>query len=95
MLTIIFIYCQACAMKQTVVDFRIKLGKRIAQLRMKSGLEQTELAAILDGKDKQFINRYEKQGANPTAYILVKIAEALNVSVDDLLDFSNLENPSE
>lgn len=94
-MTIVFIYWQACAMKQAVVDFRIKLGKRIAQLRMKSGLEQTELAAILDGKDKQFINRYEKQGANPTAYILVKIAEALNVSVDELLDFSNLENSSE
>lgn len=81
-------------MKQAVVDFRIKLGKRIAQLRMKSGLEQAELAAILDGKDKQFINRYEKQGANPTAYILLTIANALNVSVNDLLDFSDLENPS-
>lgn len=79
-------------MKQTVVDFRIKLGKRIAQLRIESGLEQAELAAILDGKDKQFINRYEKQGANPTAYILVSIAKALNVSVDNLLDFSQLEN---
>ncbi len=92
MLTIFFLYWQACMMKQTVVDFRIKLGKRIAQLRIKSGLEQAELAAILDGKDKQFINRYEKQGANPTAYILVSIAKALSVSVDELLDFSKLEN---
>ena len=92
-MTSFFHYWQDCAMKQTVVDFRMKLGKRIAQLRMRSGLEQTELAAILDGKDKQFINRYEKQGANPTAYILVKIAKALDVSVNDLLDFSNLENP--
>ena len=89
-----FLYWQACTMKQTVVDFRINLGKKIAQLRMKSGLEQAELAAILNGKDKQFINRYEKQGANPTAYILVMIAKALNVSVDDLLDFSDLENTS-
>lgn len=71
--------------------FRENLGKRIAQIRIERKLDQTELAAILDGKDKQAINRYEKQGANPTAYILLKIAKALNVTVDDLLDFSEIE----
>lgn len=74
-------------MDQDVVNFRIKLGKRIEQLRKERGLYQIGLAAIINGKDKQFINRYEKQGANPTAYILVQIAKALDVSVDDLLDF--------
>jgi putative transcriptional regulator len=74
-------------MDQDVIDFRIKLGKRIEQLRKRKGLEQTGLAAIINGKDKQFINRYEKQGANPTAYILVQIAKALDVTVDELLDF--------
>lgn len=77
-------------MDQDVIDFRIKLGKRIEQLRKRKGLEQTGLAAIINGKDKQFINRYEKQGANPTAYILVQIAKALDVTVDELLDFSKL-----
>ncbi|RZJ75113.1 MAG: XRE family transcriptional regulator [Flavobacterium sp.] len=77
-------------MKDDVKLFRKKLGKRILDLRIKRGLEQTELAAILDGKDKQFINRYEKQGANPTAYILVSLAKALDVSVEELLDFSKL-----
>ncbi|MFD1630571.1 helix-turn-helix domain-containing protein [Pseudopedobacter beijingensis] len=72
--------------------FRINLGKRIAQIRLERKLDQTELAAILDGKDKQAINRYEKQGANPTAYILVNLAKALEVSVDELLDFSKLAN---
>ncbi len=71
--------------------FRENLGKRIAQIRIERKLDQTELAAILDGKDKQAINRYEKQGANPTAYILLKIAKALNVTVDELLDFSEIE----
>ena len=71
--------------------FRENLGKRIAQIRIERKLDQTELAAILDGKDKQAINRYEKQGANPTAYILLKIAKALNVTIDELLDFDNLK----
>jgi putative transcriptional regulator len=79
-------------MDQEIIDFRIKLGKRIEQLRKKKGLEQTELAAILNGKDKQFINRYEKQGANPTAYILVQIAKALDVKLDELINFGSLKN---
>lgn len=74
-------------MEAKVKEFRKKLGLKIADLRKKKNLEQSELAAILDGKDKQFINRYEKQGANPTAYILVQIAKALDVTVDELLDF--------
>jgi len=79
-------------MKDDVILFRKQLGKRIYQLRVIKGLEQTELAAILDGKDKQFINRYENQGANPTAYILVQLAKSLGVTVDELLDFSKIED---
>lgn len=78
-------------MEEDVRKFRINLGKRIGQLRKRKKLDQTELAAVLDGKDKQFINRYEKQGANPTAFLLVQIAKALSVSLDELTDFSELE----
>lgn len=78
-------------MEEDVRKFRIKLGMRIAQLRKRKNLDQTELAAILNGKDKQFINRYEKQGANPTAYLLMQIAKALSVSLDELTDFSELD----
>jgi putative transcriptional regulator len=77
-------------MDKEVTEFRLKLGKRIEQLRKRKGLEQTELAAIINGKDKQFINRYERQGANPTAYILVQICKALDVSLDELLDFKKV-----
>jgi len=79
-------------MEEDVRKFRINLGKRIAQLRKRKNLEQTELAAILNGKDKQFINRYENQGANPTTYLLVQLAKALSVSLDELVDFSELED---
>lgn len=71
--------------------FKIKLGKRIEQLRIAAGFTQDKLGSLLDGKDRQFINRYENEGANPTAYILVQIANALNVTVNELLDFSGVE----
>lgn len=73
-------------MEQSQKLFRVKLGQRIEQLRKQKKIEQGVLAAMI-GKDKQFINRYERQGANPTAYILVQIAEALEVTPNDLLDF--------
>ncbi|HQS05855.1 MAG: hypothetical protein B7X86_13935 [Sphingobacteriales bacterium 17-39-43] len=78
-------------MQEDVRKFRINLGRRIGQLRKRKDLDQTELAAILNGKDKQAINRYEKQGANPTAFLLVQIAKALSVSLDELTDFSELD----
>lgn len=76
-------------MELTPEEFKTKLGKRIKQLRVYRGLEQGELAAII-GRDKQFINRYERQGANPTVLILVQLAMALKVSIDELLDFTKL-----
>jgi putative transcriptional regulator len=76
-------------MEQAVIDFRKNLGKRIKQLREECELNQLELAAKLN-KDKQFINRYEKNGANPSAYILLTIAEALGVPIAKLYDFSSL-----
>ncbi len=73
-------------MEKDQIDFRKKLGQRIAQLRVEKRMEQGELAAFIN-KDKQFINRYERQGANPTAFILVQLAKALEVSPNDLLNF--------
>jgi putative transcriptional regulator len=76
--------------KETLL-FRIKFGLRIKELRSKKNIEQAVLAAIL-GKDKQFINRYETQGANPRADIVKEIATALNLeNIDELYDFKTLD----
>ena len=72
-------------------SFKKNLGKRIEQLRIEAGFTQEKLGSLLDGKDRQFINRYENEGANPTAYILLQLATALNVTVNDLLDFSKVD----
>ena len=67
-------------------DFKKKLAENILKHRKKLNLSQEELAHRI-GKDKQFINRYEVQGANPTAFTLKKLADALGVTPNDLLDF--------
>jgi len=71
--------------KMTAAQFKRKLGNQILKLRTKKGLTQERVAHRMN-KDKQFINRYEVEGANPTAYILKELAKALEVSVDELLD---------
>jgi len=71
--------------EMTAAQFKKKLGNRILVLRTKIGLTQEQVAHRMN-KDKQFINRYEVTGANPTAHILKKLAKALEVSVDELLE---------
>jgi len=71
--------------KLTPEQFKRRLGNKIAKRRIELGLTQEQLANTI-GKDKQFINRYENDGANPTAYILKQLAEVLEVSIDDLVD---------
>ena len=78
--------------KITIKDFKLLLAKRIKNRRKELGLTQTQLATKIGYKDKQVVNNYEVNGANPTAYNLVLIAKALDLSIDELLDFSKLED---
>ena len=70
----------------TKETFLKNLGKRLAMLREKRGLSQSELASRCD-KDRQTINRLEKGGTNPSVYYLLQIAKELNVTLKELLDF--------
>ena len=78
-------------MKDETLLFRIKFGLRIKQLRTAKKIEQAVLASYLN-KDKQFINRYENEGANPRADIVQELAKALEIdSIDELYNFSTLD----
>lgn len=77
-------------MKDETLLFRIKFGLRIKELRIGKNIDQSVLSALLN-KDKQFISRYENEGANPRADIVLEIATALKLeSVDELYDFRTI-----
>jgi len=77
-------------MKDETLLFRIKFGLRIKELRIAMKIDQGVLAAVL-GKDKQFINRYENEGANPRADIVMEIAKVLKLEkIDDLYNFRTI-----
>ena len=71
-------------------NFLKNLGKRIAYLREKNGLNQTELGIECD-KDRQSINRLEKGNVNPSIFYLYQIAQALKVTLAELLDSKELK----
>ena len=66
------------------------LGERLKQLRESRGMTQTELAQLL-GLQQTSIFRYESGNTNPTAEVLLKIADTFDVSLDYL--FGRTDHP--
>jgi putative transcriptional regulator len=69
--------------------FKVNLGKRIKNLRKAKNYTQPDLAALLN-IDYQAIGRIENGRVNPSAYLVSQIAQALNVSITEIYDFSEL-----
>lgn len=63
---------------------RTSLGKRISFYRSKSNLTQEVLAAKVNCS-REFLAKIEKGTEHPSVATLVDIADALCISVDDLL----------
>ena len=57
----------------------------IARLRMERGLTQTQLAELI-GCPQQTITRWETGQRNPGMKSLVKLARALECTLDDLVE---------
>lgn len=68
-------------MKEIMEGFR----QRLRQLRIQKKLSQTELGQIA-GMHYNHIGRYERGGSLPTAEALQRLADALGVSSDYLLN---------
>jgi transcriptional regulator with XRE-family HTH domain len=64
----------------------VTLGKRIQELRESKGFSQVDLAGKMLGKfDTTNISRIESGRTNPTIFTLFRIAEALEVPLNELL----------
>jgi transcriptional regulator with XRE-family HTH domain len=60
------------------------IGKRVREERGKAGLSLAQLAAAA-GVTKTYLVRLEKQTGNPSVEIVAQIADALDLTVADLL----------
>ncbi|MEX1243805.1 MAG: helix-turn-helix transcriptional regulator [Thermoanaerobaculia bacterium] len=59
------------------------LGDRIRRFRLAKGLTQTDLGKMV-GVSQRVITYYEVRGVSPPPDLLVRIADALDVSLDEL-----------
>ena len=61
-----------------------RLGKRVREERLKAGLSLAQLAAAA-GVTKTYLVRLENQTGNPSVEIVAQIADALDLTVADLV----------
>ena len=61
------------------------LSKNLKKMRIKKGLSQDRLAKLADVANNTIIKIEQGENINPTLDTLKKIAEALDVSVDELI----------
>lgn len=59
-------------------------GERLAAFRQKAGLSQRELARLA-GSTQRMITYYETRAAMPLGHVLAALADALGISVDELV----------
>jgi len=68
-------------------------GKKIQEIRESKGLTQVDLAGKIIGEfDTTNVSRIESGRTNPTLYTLYRIAEALEVTLAELMDIEISEN---
>jgi transcriptional regulator with XRE-family HTH domain len=65
------------------MTLRQQLGKRIRYLRQQKGLSQLDFA-LLAMINRNYLSDVEQGRRNPSFIILVKIADALNISLEGL-----------
>ncbi len=68
------------------------VGKKIQETRESKGFTQVDLAGKIIGEfDTTNVSRIESGRTNPTLYTLYRIAEALEVSLSELLNIEDCE----
>ena len=73
-----------------------QVGRNIQQIRLGKGLSQVDLVGRIEGNiDTTNISRIEQGRTNPTLLTLYRIAQALEVSLSDLVTIDNTAKVTE
>lgn len=73
------------------VELQKLIGRRIKELRLEKGISQQMLASICD-YDKSNMARIEAGRSNVTIGTILKLCNALEVSLYDFFDHENFKN---
>ena len=75
-----------------MTDLRSVIAKNICELRIASGMTQLALAEMLNYSDKA-ISKWERGESVPDVFMLKRIADIFEVSVDYLLGSTDQKTP--
>jgi len=64
--------------------YAMSFGKRLIEVRKEKGLSQEDLATLIGTKGPA-IGRYERGTAKPTIEVAIRLANALDISLDYLV----------
>lgn len=65
-------------------DFQVKIGKHIKKQREAKGYSGAEFARILE-MNRPNLHKLENGGYSPSLFLLARIAEALDMSLNEFL----------
>ena len=68
-------------------------GLHVKKLRLKKGFTQVEVSSNMN-KDQQSLQRIESGNVSPSLYYLFQLAQSLDVTITELMDFEVIENKS-
>ncbi len=74
-------------MAKAADERRVLLGRRVKELRGERGMSQEQLAERM-GANVSYISSVERARENPTVDFLEKLADALEVDLVDLVNFT-------
>ena len=74
------------------MDLKQMIGARIKEVRSKKGLTQEQLSERIDINPK-YLSSIERGKENPTLNTLIKLAQSLDVNIDDFFAMVEVENP--
>ena len=75
------------------VNFKL-IGKRVKEVRIEKGLSQAELA-VRCKTSAQYLSQIENGKKQASLQILVTVAEVLGISLNELLNGNQVNNPKE
>jgi len=75
------------------VDIKEMIGSRIKEIRNRKGLTQEQLSENMNINPK-YLSSIERGKENPTLNTFIKLAEFLDVDIDEIFSSIQIEDPS-
>lgn len=95
MYCIIFISLKIYHVRMDIEFDKIKLGKRIKELRLAQSLSQDDLCDRTEGLDPTYLSKIETGKFALSVQTLLKILNALNINPDTFFQYDHLMNEAE